>query len=381
FILGGAARLALLVAASSFLLSGVALYLASAQDSSRAPQPSGELSLTEVLAGFRYILRENERVLVALTLTAAGLALVAGAYYALAVVLCTTTFHLGGQGVGWLDAMFGVGNVAGGLAIGLVVRGRRVVRFFVMGAALSSLGVALLAVSPPGLAPFACIVLVGIASVAVQITGTTIMQAAAPPDMLGRVFTAFEATLVVATLLGALTVGPLLRLTSPRGATLAFAFAGAVLLLVSLPLLRGLEDVLGLRVFLRSVPLLAELPRSLLDELAPRFDAVTFPAGAAIIQEGEPGDRFYVIRDGEVVVSIGGHVIRTLGPAAYFGEVALLRDVPRTASVSASSEAQLYSLDRAGFDALMRRTDGLWTSLARRADRHYTYAPSALLRH
>jgi predicted MFS family arabinose efflux permease len=181
--------------------------------------PDGEpanLTLEELLAGFRFVLRENERVLVALTVTAAGLALLAGAYYSLAVVLSTQSFHFGDQGVGWLDAVYGVGNFAGSLLVGVLLRGRRVAHLFVLGAVLSSFGVLALGLSPPGAPPFLCIAVVGIASVIVQVSGTTTLQASAPRDMLARVFTAFEASLVVATLVGTLAVEPLIRLATGK---------------------------------------------------------------------------------------------------------------------------------------------------------------------
>jgi MFS family permease len=222
---------------------------------------------------------------------------------------------------------------------------------------------------------------VGVASVVVQVAGTTILQAASPADMRARAFTAFEAALVVAMLVGALAVGPLLRLVDPRVATLSFALAGGVLLLLSLPRLRSLEDTLDLRVFLRGVPLLAGLSRPLLDELAPHFETVSFPAGADIVREGEPGDRLYIIRDGEVEVSVGTRVVRRLGTAAHFGEVALLRGVPRTASVRALAPTELYSLDRAAFRRLMRAVNGLEPRLTHTAEAAYLYANSPLLRH
>jgi MFS family permease len=280
--------------------------------------------------------------------------------------------------------MYGVGGLVGSLLVGLVARGRRVARLFIAGAALHDLGVVLLAVSPAGPGtlwlPFVCIAVVGMADVAVQVTGTTIVQAA-PRDMLGRAFTAFEAALVAAMLVGALAAGPLLTLVGPRGATLAFALVGGVLLLLSLPRLRPLEDVLGVRMFLRGVPMLAGLPRPLLDELASLFEPGSFPAGERIVREGEPGDQLYIIRKGEVEVMVDGQVVRRLGPSGYFGEIALLHRVPRTASVRACSPLELYTLNRADFQTLLHRAGDLEPRLVQEANTRYLYAPTSPLLH
>jgi signal-transduction protein with cAMP-binding, CBS, and nucleotidyltransferase domain len=179
---------------------------------------------------------------------------------------------------------------------------------------------------------------------------------------------------VVAILAGALGVGLLLRFVDPRVTTVTLALAGAMLLVLSLPLLGSMEDVLGLRVFLRGVPILADLSRPLIDEIAPRFETVNVPAGTDIVREGEPGDRLYIVRHGEVEVRVGNHVVRKLGPAGYFGEVALLRSVPRTASVRTRTPTQLYSLDRAAFQTLLHQADDLEPRLTGRAATQYVYA-------
>jgi MFS family permease len=104
FVLHHQLHLALGVTAGAFMLSGVAFFYAQLPARSSTDGSSVDLSLREVLAGFRFVLRENERVLVGLTVTAAGLALLAGGFYSLALLLSTQSFHFGDQGVGWLDA-------------------------------------------------------------------------------------------------------------------------------------------------------------------------------------------------------------------------------------------------------------------------------------
>jgi CRP-like cAMP-binding protein len=77
--------------------------------------------------------------------------------------------------------------------------------------------------------------------------------------------------------------------------------------------------------------------------------AVDYPAGGCVMREGEPGDRFYVVRSGEVRVTAGGSEVAVVGPGGFVGEIALLRDVPRTATVTATGEAALFALEREEF--------------------------------
>ena len=100
---------------------------------------------------------------------------------------------------------------------------------------------------------------------------------------------------------------------------------------------------------LRATPLFRPLPGPVLEELAAKLVVVTTSAGEQVIREGDAGDRFYLIGSGEVDVSTDGQPVGRLGPGDYFGEIALLRDVPRTATVEAKSETRLYALERDEF--------------------------------
>jgi CRP-like cAMP-binding protein len=100
---------------------------------------------------------------------------------------------------------------------------------------------------------------------------------------------------------------------------------------------------------LRSMTLFKPLAASTIDQLAASVIPVRADAGTAIIREGDHGDRFYLIESGEVEVSADGEHIGTMGPGDHFGEIALLRDVPRTATVTAKGEVSLYALERDEF--------------------------------
>jgi CRP-like cAMP-binding protein len=106
---------------------------------------------------------------------------------------------------------------------------------------------------------------------------------------------------------------------------------------------------------LARIGLLAELPGETLTKLAARMDREQIAPGAAVIREGEPGERFYVVLGGMLAVSqesMGAR--RLLQPGDYFGEVALAMEIPRTASVRALTPAVVASCDSETFDELLR---------------------------
>jgi CRP-like cAMP-binding protein len=98
-----------------------------------------------------------------------------------------------------------------------------------------------------------------------------------------------------------------------------------------------------------AVPLFEPLPPTSLEKLARAALREAVPAGTVVIAEGERGDTFYVVVDGSLEVSSDGRLLRTIGPGDFFGEIALLRDVPRTATVSAATDSVLLVIRRMDF--------------------------------
>ena len=106
---------------------------------------------------------------------------------------------------------------------------------------------------------------------------------------------------------------------------------------------------------LRGVPLLASLDQKHLEKLAKDFTERRFDPGAVIVREGdEKGVGFFVIADGEAVVTVGGKEVATVGPGAYFGEVALISDRVRTATVTARTEMRCLVMTFWDFRAFVR---------------------------
>jgi hypothetical protein len=100
---------------------------------------------------------------------------------------------------------------------------------------------------------------------------------------------------------------------------------------------------------LERIPIFAPLPAPQLELLAARVEPVEVTSGSKVIRQGDPGDRFYVVESGSFEVSVDGAEVGTLGPGDFFGEIALLRDVPRTATVTARADGRLLALGREEF--------------------------------
>jgi hypothetical protein len=218
----------------------------------------------------------------------------------------------------------------------------------------------------------------------VDVNGTTIIQTGTPDRLLGRVFGAFEGVLILAMLVGAVIVGPLIDLIGARATTVAFAVAGLVIFLLCLPRLLKLEAVLGVRMFVRKVPALSGLSHAVLEDLASRMTLERVPAGTEVVRQGEVGDRLYVLKEGEAEVVARGEdgeqtEIATLSKHDYFGEIALLRDVPRTATVRARGPLELYSLGREDFQRLLDRSEKLKSAMTGTSDARYVETQSSLL--
>jgi MFS family permease len=276
---------------------------------------------------------------------------VAGLFNVLVVVLAVDLLDRDVSAVGWLDGMVGVGAAAGVLAVAGAAGGRRLARHFAAGLLLWGAPLALIAAQPSLVVALVLLVLVGIGNTLVDVTGVTLMQRTAPEDVLGRVFGAFEALVLLTMALGSLLAPVLVSTLGSRG---AFAVAGAILPVALLVLWRPLSSLEAAPPpehidLLEGVPIFAPLPAPQLERLAFALIEKRADAGTTIIRQGDPGDLFYVIAEGRATVSEDRWQVGTVAEGDAFGEIALLRDVPRTATVRALTPMRLYALDREVF--------------------------------
>ena len=319
----------------------------------RGPPPAAEPRppLEEALAGFRLLAKEPAaRTLVALL---GGQFIAIGALDVLYVVLAISVLDLGGSGAGYLNAAFGAGGVAGiAVTVSLIGR-RRLMPALVLGILAWGAAFALLGAWPTTIGALLLLAVAGAGRSLLDVAGRTILQRTAPGDVLSRVFGVLEGLSMAGLALGSLLTPALVSLFGARWAILGIgALLPLAVLLASRPLLeidrRAPVPVVEIAL-LRSLPLFSPLGAPALEGLARGLAELQAPAGTVVVREGEPGDRFYVVAEGELDVSARGRELRTIGRGDGFGEIALLENVPRTATVTALTDSRLYALDKPSF--------------------------------
>ncbi|MGE5225839.1 MAG: MFS transporter [Planctomycetaceae bacterium] len=304
-----------------------------------------------LFGGFAVLAQDRSAALIV------GLVEVHAAAWGLLEVLITalalTTLGMGESGVGVLSAALGIGALVGGGATVSLVRRRRLAPALGLGALLWGAPLLLVGAADLVTAVVVLLLVAGSGIAFLDVASRTLLQRSVSDDALGRVFGLLEGGYMAAWAVGAALAPVLLRLL---GAPWAFVIAGALVPAVAVAGWSGLaradrdatiaEPELAL---LRQVPMFGHLAEPVLERLARNAGEAAFAAGTAIVSEGEPGDLFYVVAEGEVRVSVAGAEVARYGPGEYFGEIALLRDVPRQATVTATSDVRLLSLGRAPF--------------------------------
>ncbi len=269
------------------------------------------------------------------------------------VVLATDTLHLDASGPGLLSACFGGGAIVGGLLSTLLV-GRRLLTPHLI-ASLAAIAVALVILSGWTALTSALVLLpvIGSSRAVFDVTGRMLIQRAAPQDALGAVFATLEALSLAGTVLGSVVVQVLVAVAGVRAALAGMGCLLGLLVVAAVLGLRGVDDVADTHVvevrLLRRMPLFAALPPPELEGIARASRHEVAASGQAIITAGETGDLYYAISRGAVDVFVDGAFVRTLGRGQGFGEVALLADVARTATVVANVDSDLLCVDRSAF--------------------------------
>jgi len=312
---------------------------------------AGHGAIEDLLAGVRTLRGEpGPRLVISLF---ASQAFVRGMLNVLLVVAAFKLLGAGESGVGFLNAAFGAGGLAGSvIGLGLVAL-RKLARPFAGGLVAWGVPIALVAAWPHEVWALACLAVVGAGNAILDVSGFTMIQRGIDDAVLARVFGVFEVLVVsavgVGSIMGSLVVDQV-------GIRWALVVTGAILPTLAAIFYRRLgklDDTADVPTrelaVLTAIPLFSPLPVTTLERLAARLDHVKASAGTTIVREGDEGDLFYVIASGQVAVWCGGKSIATLGPNNYFGEIALLHDAPRSATCVAVTDVELYTLGRERF--------------------------------
>jgi len=304
----------------------------------------------DLTAGIRLVAREpRPRLIVALFVAQT---LVRGALNVLIVVIAFRLLHAGGGWVGFLSAAVGAGILAGGFA-SLALTGRRLAVPFALGLVLWGVPIALVAAAPHRLTALFLLAAVGVGNALEDVAGIALLQRLASDDLLGRVFGVLFGAATAGMGIGAILAPALISGLGVRGALVATGAFLPVLVALSWRALRQIDGAADAPTealaLLDRVPMFAPLPLAAKEQLAKSLVRVSVPAGGEVIAEGDTGDRFYIVGGGRLQVTRDGRQLRELAAGDSFGEIALLRDVPRTATVTASRDAELYALERADF--------------------------------
>jgi Cyclic nucleotide-binding domain/Major Facilitator Superfamily len=318
------------------------------------PLASSPEAAPAVLAGLGASIRltaRQPRLRLMLALLTAE-AVVVGALDLLFVILAISVLDRSQAWAGYLNSAYGLGAVLAAPASAMLV-GRRL-GLPILGAALLLSGaLAVLAFGLGLAATVALLIVVGASRALLDVANRTLMQRSVPAQLLGRVFGVLEGLTMAGLAVGALLVPALVHLGGSRLALLGVAAVLPLAAAIGGRGLFGLDSGTPVPVvqiaLLRSLPLFAELPAPALEGLAGALTPVTVPQGTVLIRQGDPGDAYYAIAAGELDVRRDGHLVSRCGRGEGVGEIALLRDIPRIATVVAHTAATVYKLGREPF--------------------------------
>jgi MFS family permease len=299
----------------------------------------------------------------------AATSFVIGGVNVMTVVIAVDVLGAGESGTGFLQAATGVGGVVAGVSGGALLA-RRLSVPLVIGGVVGGIGLAFLALSG-GLVMAMIAIGVAVAGLLLlEVVNTTMIQRIVPDELRGRAMGVLQTSSAIVYSLGSLLMPILGSLFGvpfvlvAAGVIVVAGVTGALLLLEARPAAPAIDPI---RLRLLDQEIFAGLPPARIEAAARQLVAVPVAAGEVVVREGDVADRFYVVdagtmrvtqqRDGEEAE------LRELGPGALFGEIGLLRSVPRTATVTATTPGVLYALDADAFGELVGSGPGLSSRL------------------
>lgn len=308
--------------------------------------------ISEMFAGLR-VLRRHAVLRVLVLLVVAG-AFTRGVADVLMVTFAESRLGAGGGTAGVLGAGLGVGAVLGAVAAAGLIGRSRVLPYLLASAVLAALpyfGLVGIGSLAPAVAMF---LLFGTAESLLRVTTDVGIQRSAPDRVLARIFGVCEGLRMAVMALGSLMLSVLVSAVGLNSALVVIGVVTAAAMVSGGAWFRHLGGDVPPppeHVVLRLLadPVFEHVGSSAVARLADRVEVVFAEPGAVVITEGEPGDRYYLIVEGTVAVTVGADAVGTMGAGQSFGEIALLRDVPRSATVTCVTRVELFAVSRDDF--------------------------------
>lgn len=336
--------------------------------------------VAELRSGLEVLRRERSARMLVFVLAMMFTAL--GALDVVTVVVALDVLDLGQGGSGYLNACFGLGGVVAILVTATFVGRPRLIPWVIAAAATWGAAFLLLGLRANIVAAVVLMVAAGVSYMVFNVAGRTLLQRSAPADIVSRVFGLMEGVGAIGLAAGSAFVPVIVATVGVEAAIVATGAVLPIALLLCGRALLHVDEHATVPVveiaLLRCVSFLQALPAPELESLARGLVRVDAAAGQVLTAEGDVGDRFYVIAEGEVDTWTKGAYLRRLGRGDGFGEIALLQDVPRTATCAAVGPATLYALEREPFIAAVtghRRSRSL---AGRLVDRRLASAPQTV---
>ena len=337
------------VGAAALVASAALLALVSVPG--RVSAAPGEVKVN-VWQGFQ-AMAELPRARLLLGLIAAQ-TFVRGCLNVLIVVTAYQVLDRGASDVGYLTAAIGAGGLVG--AFGAVsLRSDRLAPPFGWGLVLWGVPIMLIAALPYPVAVLFLLAVIGAANSVVDVSAFTLLQRSVPDAVLTRVLGVTWGLAMGAVAIGSFVTPAVLDLIGLKPTFLVVGAILPVLVLLSRRRLLGIDAEVAPApqvALVDSISLFAPLSLVAKERIGTHLVQVDVRAGDTVIRAGEEGDRFYIVEDGELTIETDARTVRA-GPGEFFGEIALLHDVPRTATVRASTDARLYAIDRDDFLAVV----------------------------
>jgi CRP-like cAMP-binding protein/predicted MFS family arabinose efflux permease len=311
-----------------------------------APQTQAQHGrIAEALAGLRSA-ASDDRIRLTL-LVFSGYWFAVGVLDVVLIVIARDVLHESSGGAGALYSAFGVGGLLAGVGVGQLMRAP-LARTFGTAVVLWAVPLGALALAAQPAVAWACAVVAGIAGTVAQAAGDTVLQRATPDRLLSRVLGAYEALTGVAYMVAALLPALLIPWLGARAVLAAGVAIAPLVVICCWGGLRRLDRDLDVHTerltLVARVPWLRNGSLAEQDRLAALLQEESVPAGEVIVYQGEIGVRFYLLRSGAARVLVDGREVSRLRSGDWFGEVALLHEIPRTATVQAAEDTGLLSL-------------------------------------